>query len=99
VTTHTVGELGLAVRKGGVVRVRRVAITQPLCDLQLAVAKTATLKIGGENVVVRAIVRQADGSFIGRVCGVTVGRDGTQPLLANGDTIAFNETHVFSFAD
>jgi hypothetical protein len=99
VTTHTVSELGLAVRKGGVVRVRRVAITQPLCEIQLAEAKTATLKIGGENVVVRAIVRQADGSFVGRVCGVTVPSAGTQPLLANGDTIAFDETHVFSFAD
>lgn len=97
--THSPGELRLDVRKGGVVRVQRVAIAEPLCNLQLAEAKSATLKIGGDGVCVRSIVRHADGTFTGRVYGLQAAPGDAQSALANGDTITFEEAHVFSYGD
>ncbi len=80
-------------------RVQRVAIAEPLCNLQLAEAKSATLKIGCENVCVRGIVRHADGSFTGRVYGLRPDPHATPSTLANGDLITFEEAHVFSYGD
>ena len=77
-------------------RVQRVTAAHPLCDLELAQAKTVTLKIGTESVLVRAIVRRADGSFTGRVFGRVAS---AQSTLTNGDVIAFAEGHVFSYGD
>jgi hypothetical protein len=94
--THNAGELGLAVRRGGVMRVQRVAVAHPLCDLELAQAKTATLKIGTQSVLVRGIVRHPDGSFTGRVFGRIAE---SQSTVANGDVVAFQEAHVFSYGD
>lgn len=97
--THSPTELSLAVRRGGVVRVQRVAIAEPLCNLQLAEAKSATLKIGGDSICVRGIVRHADGTFTGRVYGLQAASGDTHSALANGDTISFEEAHVFSYGD
>jgi hypothetical protein len=97
--THNPGELRLALRRGGVVRVQRVAVSHPLCDLELGQAKTATLKIGAASVLVRGIVRHANGSFTGRVYGFPSSCDAGQPALANGDIVAFEEAHVFSYGD
>jgi hypothetical protein len=94
--THSAGELGLALRRGGVMRVQRVTAAHPLCDLELAQAKTATLKIGSESVLVRGIVRHSDGSFTGRVFGRIAA---SQTTLANGDVVVFEEGHVFSYGD
>ncbi len=97
--THSPSELSLAIRRGGVVRVQRVAIAEPLCNLQLAEAKSATLKIGADSVCVRGIVRHADGTFTGRVYGLRPAAAEPQPPLANGDTITFGEANVFSYGD
>jgi hypothetical protein len=94
--THHSGELDLVLRRGGVIRVRRVTVAHRLCDLELMQARTATLKIGSENVLVRGIVRHDDGSFTGRVYGRI---PDTQTIVANGDIVAFHEAHVFSYGD
>jgi hypothetical protein len=99
VKIHSPGELSLAVRRGGVVRVQRVAVAEPLCNLQLHEAKSAMLKMGAENIFVRGIVRQTDGSFTGRIYGLTPRTGDTQSGIGNGDTIAFDESHVFSYGD
>jgi hypothetical protein len=94
--THNPGELDLVVRRGGVIRVRRVTVANRLCDLELMQARTATLKIGSENVLVRGIVRHDDGSFTGRVYGRI---PDAQTIVCNGDIVAFDEAHVFSYGD
>ena len=94
--THNPGELGLVLRRGGVIRVQRVTAAQPLCDLELIQARTATLKIGAECVLVRGIVRHENGSFTGRVYGRV---PDAQATIANGDIVAFEEGHVFSYGD
>jgi hypothetical protein len=94
--THNSGELGLVLRRGGVIRVQRVAVAHPLSDLELVQARTATLKIGAECVLVRGIVRHEDGSFTGRVYGRVTEE---QSIIANGDVVAFEEGHVFSYGD
>ena len=94
--SHNAGELGLALRRGGVVRVQRVTVSHPLCDLELAQAKTVTLKIGTDSVLVRGIARHGDGSFTGRVYGRLADANST---LTNGDVVAFEEGHVFSYGD
>jgi len=99
VKIHSSSELSLAVRRGGVVRVQRVAVAEPLCNLPLHEAKSAMLKMGTENVFVRSIVRQSDGSFIGRVYGLAPRAGEAQPGVGIGDTIAFEEAHVFSYGD
>jgi signal transduction histidine kinase len=57
----------------------------------------ATLRMGNELVLVRAIGSRSDGTFIGEVFGL----DGEAPKLANGiqagDQIAFRADHVFAF--
>ena len=60
-------------------------------------AQWATLRMGNELVLVRAIGSRSDGTFIGEVFGL----DGEAPKLANGiqagDQIAFRAAHVFAF--
>ena len=94
--THNPEELGLVLRRGGVIRVQRVIAAQPLRDLELVEAKSATLKIGAECVLVRGIVHHEDGTFTGRVYGRVAD---AQSIIANGDIVAFEERHVFSYGD
>lgn len=56
-------------------------------------ATRAVLQTADGGVLVKAIQRQADGSFIGEVYGVTP----RQRSVALGDLVSFRESQIFTF--
>ncbi len=56
-------------------------------------ASRVVLQTADGGVLLRAIRRQSDGTFIGEVCGVTP----RQRSLGIGDLVGFEESHIFTF--
>lgn len=94
---HNATHLGFETRRpgDGPMFVWNVPLGERLTERNLADAKTVTLRKEKELVLAHSVQRQPDGSFIGEIYGFEPSVDIQFEGMRIGDSIAFEEAHVF----